>query len=334
MTDTDELAARRAAADELTRPLAEALAKEAAAAAEPYRVPDEKLIRDPGQYAISMRDYVADPVAGGSLSSSGARLIMKPGGPARLRWKLDHPDEPKEAFDFGKAAHQVVLGDSENNIVVVEGSINAAGTTVWNTNAAKARVAEARAAGLTPIKPEQWAKVHAMAAAINDNRTAAGLIHSASGRPEQTLVWRDELTGVWCRARVDWARTKKAGHRLLIVDYKTTGSDEGAAPDVFAKAVANFGYFVQAEWYRTGVRVLGIDEEPAFLLIVQEIDPPYLINVTELDDVALTLGRNFMRGALNTYAECRRTGAWPGFSKVQLVQLPPWFLRLYDEEPA
>ena len=281
-----------------------------------------------------MKDYVADPVAGGSLSSSGARLIMRPGGPARLRWKLDHPDEPKDAFDFGKAAHQVVLGDTENHLEVVEGSINASGNTEWRTNAQKAQVAQARAAGLTPIKPEQWERVQAMAAAINFNPTAAGLIHQASGQPEQTLVWLDERTGIWCRARVDWYRTRKESHRLLVVDYKTTGSDEGAAVDVFAKAVADYGYFVQAAYYLAGIRALGIDDEPAFLLIAQETKPPYLVNVVELDDTALTLGRNFMNLALTTYAECRRTGHWPGFGpKIQLVSLPPWFLRAYGEEP-
>lgn len=303
--------------------------------AQPYRVPDEKLIREPGTYDVPMRDYVADPVAGGSLSSSGARLIMRPAGPARLRWKLDHPDEDQQDhFDLGKAAHQVVLGDSENHLVVVEASRLSNGSTAWNTNAQKKQVANARAAGLTPIKPETWAQVQAMAAAINFNPTAAGLLHSASGRPEQTLVWRDELTGVWCRARVDWYRTKRKSHRLLVVDFKTTGSEEGAAPDVFAKSAANFGYFVQAAFYLAGVQALGIDDQPAFLLVVQEVKPPYLVNVVELDETSLTLGRNFMRGALNLYAECRRTGQWPGFGpEVDLVSLPAWFLRQYGEEP-
>lgn len=330
MTDVVDMDARRAAAIEATRPLAEAMA----AAAEPYRVPDEKLIREPGTYDVPMRDYLADPVAGGSLSSTGARLLMKPGGPARLRYALDHPDEdPNDDFDFGRAAHQVVLGDVENHIVVVEGSVNARGNTEWRTNDVKKKVDDARAAGLTPIRPEAWARVQAMAAAINDNPTAAGLIHSASGRPEQTLVWKDDaLTGVWCRARVDWFRTRKAGHRLLIVDYKTTKSD--AAPDTFAKSAADYGYFVQAAFYIAGVSALGLDDDPAFLLIVQEKDPPYLVNVLELDDTALTLGRNFVTGALGLYAECRRTGRWPGFGRdVGLVSLPAWFLRRYDEEP-
>jgi hypothetical protein len=321
ISDTD-----RATAIEATRELAELIA-------EPYRVPEDRLITQPGLYDVPMRDYVADPVAGGSLSSSGARLIIKPGGPARLRWKLDNPDgDHKDAFDLGRAAHQVVLGDHENHIRVIEGSINARGNTEWRTNDAKRKVDETRAAGLTPIKPETWEQVQAMARAIADHPTAAGLILSASGQPEHTLVWRDDMAGVWCRARVDWFRTKKAGHRLLIVDYKTTA--DLADPETFGKPAARYGYYIQAEFYRTGIRALGLDEDPAFVLIVQEKDPPNLVNVVELDDTALTLGRNKMRSALNTFAECRRTGNWPGFGpEIDLVSLPAWFLRSYDEVP-
>lgn len=283
-----------------------------------------------GVYQVPAAAYHADPVEGGSLSSTGARKLLQRGGPAKYRYALDHPGEDiSDAFDFGRAAHQVVLGDYENHVAVIPGTTNAAGNSEWRTNAAKEKVAEAREAGLTPIKPEQWAKVQEMATAIRNHRTAAGLLQSAGGKPEQTIVWRDSLTGVWCRARIDWFRTPVEGRRLIVTDYKTTPS---ADEESFGKSAADYGYFVQAAFYLEGVRALGLDTDPAFLFVAQEKSAPYLVNVGQLDETALVLGRNLVRNALTIYAECTRTGHWPDYGDdVKTFTLPGWFLAQYGE---
>ena len=66
------------------------------------------MIVDPGVYTLPADEYHADPVKGGSLSSSGARKILE--CPARFRWERDHPPVPTDAFNFGHAAHKLVLG--------------------------------------------------------------------------------------------------------------------------------------------------------------------------------------------------------------------------------
>ena len=53
--------------------------------------------------------YHGDPVPGGSLSSTGARKLLPPSCPALFRWQQDHPVH-KDVFDFGSAAHRLVLG--------------------------------------------------------------------------------------------------------------------------------------------------------------------------------------------------------------------------------
>jgi hypothetical protein len=286
---------------------------------------DSKIISEPGVYDIPAALYHADPVLYGSLSSTGLRVIIEPGGPARFKHRLDHrleDDRSTEAFDFGRAAHQVILGDPENHMVVVD-----AGN--WRTKAAQQAADEARAAGLTPILAPQWEIVLAMAKEILNHPLAAGLLQASSGKPEQTIVWEDLDSGVWCRARIDWLRKAVAGKRLLIIDYKTT---KAADRESFGKSSANFGYFVQAAFYLAGVKALGLDDDPAFLFVAQEKAAPYLVNVLELDDAALTIGRNLMRIGLNRYADCRRTGQWPGLGdEIDLVSLPQWFLKQHDE---
>lgn len=286
---------------------------------------DERLvITRPGVYDMPAATYHLDPVAGGSLSSTGARLLIEPGGPAKYRYGLDHPGgESTDAFDFGTAAHQVVLGDPEDRIVVLEADD-------WRKAETKALAEAARAEGKTPLLRRQWQIVLDMAAAIKQHPTATALLKASSGQPEQSLVWQDALTGVWCRARIDWLRSPVAGQQLLVVDYKTARASDGES---FGKSAANYGYMVQAAFYLEGIRALGIDDNPRFLFVVQDKDAPYLVNVIELDEVAMILGRNLARNAINTFAECQRTDDWPGYgTEIETVSLPEWFLKLYDED--
>ncbi len=59
----------------------------------------------PGVYDIPEGAYFADP----ALSCSGAKLLLPPSCPALFRYRQDHP-EHKDVFDFGSAAHKMVLG--------------------------------------------------------------------------------------------------------------------------------------------------------------------------------------------------------------------------------
>lgn len=294
---------------------------------------EQLVITEPGVYAMTAADYFADPVPGGSLSSTGARQLVKEAGPAKYRWRMDHPDDDRtEALDFGVAAHHKVLGDLDDRVVLIDAD-------EWRTNAIKDQVEEVRASGRIPIKPKQQAVIDAMADAIERNPTAAALLRSAGGKSEQTLVWRDQASGVWCRARFDYFQTKVEGRRVIIPDYKTC---EDASSDAFSADARKYGYHQQDDWYRAGVRALGIDDDPAFVFVAQEKKPPYLVNVVELDDTARSIGQQLNRGAINVYAECKRTGRWPGYGEdvwspsalptVQTVSLPRWYTRIYDED--
>jgi hypothetical protein len=199
----------------------------------------------------------------------------------------------------------------------------------WRTKAAQQQADEARRAGLTPILQKQWDVVAAMAKAILNHPVATALLQASSGKPEQSIIWQDLDSEVWCRARVDWLRKSVAGRRLMLVDYKTC---ERADRDSFGKSTANYGYFVQAAFYMAGVKALELDEDPAFLFVAQEKKPPYLVNVLDLPDEALATGRNLMRIGLNTYNDCRRTGQWPGYGdEVETAVMPTWWLKQYDE---
>ena len=271
-------------------------------------------ITEPGLYpGIPADDYHRDPVAGGSLSSSGARALLPPSCPARYRHDQDHGQTPKRHYDIGHLAHKLVLGEG-NSIAIID-----AGD--WRTKAAKTERDEAREAGQIPVLIEEYRQVAAMANAINEHPIAAALFNHDNGAPEQTLVWRDQTTGVMCRARYDWLPNPNGG-RLVLADYKTCASAE---PEQLRKAMATHGYHVQAAWYLTAAREVLAAQDPGFVFVCQEKTPPYLVTIFEPDSIALRIGLAMSNRARAIYAHCVETGRWPAYSDdVELLALPRW----------
>ncbi|MFE2911298.1 PD-(D/E)XK nuclease-like domain-containing protein [Kitasatospora indigofera] len=272
------------------------------------------VITEPGVYEMTNEEYHRDPVPGGSLSSSGARKLLAPGCPARFRHDQLNGQASNEAFDFGHAAHLMVLGEGADLYVV-----DADG---WTTKAARAERDEARAGGLVPILQHQYQQVQAMAAAIRRHPIAGGMFNHLYGSPEQSLFWQDVPTGVWRRARLDWLPDETDG-RMIVADYKTTIS---ADPESISRSVHNYGYHQQAAWYLDAVRALDLANSSAVMVFVfQEKTPPYLVNVVQLDQAAMRIGRERNRRAIAAYQACIESGRWPGYSdRIEIVTLPAW----------
>jgi len=112
---------------------------------------------------------------------------------------------------------------------------------------------------------------------------------------------------------------------MVIADLKSCAS---ASKGAIAKAVASYGYHIQAPWYIDAVRAMGLDEDPAFVLVFVEKEPPYLITVAHLDDAALATGRALGRRAIEMYRDCAESGIWPAYSShptdIETISLPRW----------
>lgn len=275
----------------------------------------------PGVYDIPAELYHADPIPGGSLSSTGARKLLD--CPAKFKHEQDNPPEPKKVFEFGTAAHKLVLGEGPDLVLI--------DADEWRTAAVKAKVAAVRAAGGVPLKPDEYKQVHAMADAIRRHPIAGALFSPDRGESEQSLFWRDQPTGIWRRARLDWLDNDHPG-RIVIGDYKTTRS---AHPADIQKSVHDYGYHQQAAWYLDGVTALGLADNPVFIFVFQEKTAPYVVTVTELDAVSLRYGRHYNRQAIDRYVHCRETGHWPGYSEqIESTPLPYWVERQFLEETS
>jgi len=279
------------------------VAKTSAAGPEP--------ITEPGIYDMDNETYHSHRYA---LSSSGARKLLPPSCPAIFRYEQDNPQPAKKVWDIGNAAHKLVLGNGP--------ILQLVDYERWDTKAAKAEVADAREAGAIPLKRAEYDQVHAMADALRRHPVASLLFDPERGAPEQSLFWRDDRTSVMRRARLDWLPNPRTG-RLIIPDYKTCRS---ANPDALEKAIDEYGYHQQDDWYRSACKALGLaDDDAAFVFVCQEKTAPYVITVVEVNATSRRIGAARNRRALETFAQCTESGYWPGYSdEVVPLSLPGW----------
>jgi hypothetical protein len=285
-------------------------------------VTEPKLLAEPPALGLhddlSNADYHADKT---SLSSSGARKILPPSTPAAFRYEQDNPPTPTKTFDYGNAAHKLVLGNGPELAVIDHDT--------WNTKEAKAEVKEARERGAIPLKQAEMDMVTAMAAAIQKHPLAAALLDPAWGAPEQSGFWIDGPTGIRRRVRFDWLPSIQSG-RLIIPDYKTAAD---ASDRVMEREIEKYGYNCQADWYEEAARAFGLGGEDAeLLLIVQEKKPPHLINVIGIEFGSRIIGGAKNRAAIETFAECTATGVWPGYGDEPNYLALPHYAETRDKE--
>lgn len=190
-----------------------------------------------------------------------------------------------------------------------------------------------RTSGLEIVSAAQFATVLGQVEAVRRVPVLAELL--ADGTPEVSIFWTDEATGLECRARADWLggpdRAPDSPRRWHSrpLDIKTIAD---LTPDKVSKAVASLGYHRKAAFYRRGLRANGfvVDE---FVFGFVSGTYPYLAAPFLLDDETMQQGDDEVDELLELYAQCKRSGVWPGFGEsYQLVGLPAWAKRSSDIE--
>lgn len=273
-------------------------------------------ITKPGLYEMPAARYFSDPVRGGSLSSSGARMLMPPNCPAKFHYERSHPRPDTKAFDEGHIAHTRVLGVGE--------PIHIVDAKDWKTKAAQAERDEARAAGEVPVLAERYDQILGMEEALRAHPDAGLLFTPGAGVAERVAIWRDDEAKIWRRAMIDWIPEAEPDERQLVVDYKTAISAE---PSAISKHIHNFRYHQQAAWYVDAVAavVAQNDIEPAFVFVFQEKTAPYLVTTVQIDSDALEWGRIQNRKAMSIYARCKAADHWPAYTEgIISVGLPSY----------
>lgn len=255
------------------------------------------------------------------LSVSGAKKLLPPSCPAKFKATLGVEDH-KPQFDVGKAFHTAVLGDGGEIVTVPFDS--------WRSKDARDMRDAAYEVGAIPLLFADAEAILEMAAAVKAHDVAPLLFQG--GTPEVSAFWVDETTGVKCKARFDYLPEKQPERRLIVPDLKSAVS---ADPGEFSRAAARYGYLLQQEHYSSALRHLGMDDDPAFLFVVVEKEPPYLVNVGQFagdDDRRLSAAA--LEKALRLYRDCLEADHWPGWPGVTDLSLPTWHLYALEELTA
>lgn len=246
----------------------------------------------------------------GSLSVSGAKLLLPPSCPAKFREYQDNPPKPKREYDFGHLAHLLVLGKGAQVRVI--------DAPDYRTKAAREARDDAHDKGEIPALAAEFTRADDMAAVVLNDDTAGPLF--ADGTPEVSLYSTDRQTGVRLRGRCDWITG--GGD---IVDYKTSTT---ANPAELERKFYTLGYYMQAAWYQDLAIVAGASVDPQFVFVVQEKTPPYVVTVVDYDDEAMIEARRLNRLAIDTYAQCMAASEWPAYALAKVtISLPRFALR-------
>jgi hypothetical protein len=285
-------------------------------------VPDfTGVITEPGLYPGIPEDaYHRDPVPGGSLSVSGAKLLLPPSCPAVYKYNRDHGHRASKAQDKGTVVHGLVLGTGAPVRVIDADS--------YRTKAAQQQRDEAIADGCVPVLIAEQTECEAIAAAVLNHDVAGALLDGIDA--EVSMFWQDPEYGIWLRGRMD-AMTSAWGFPC-IVDFKTTAD---CSPEHFAKSAAEFGYHRQDPWYREGLAAaLGCHpDEVDFVFVTVQTTAPHLVMVYRLHPDAVELGREQNRIARETYRDCTAASVWPTWSEdIEELPLPAWARRRMENE--
>lgn len=142
----------------------------------------------------------------------------------------------------------------------------------------------------------------------------------SSGIPEASITWIDQVTGLTCKARLDFV--SNVDGKVTMLDLKTTSGS--ITPHAFGRTAAQYHYHTQMAWYRWGLRSgFGCDASAKLVAITK--DAPLDCVVYDVGNEALAVGDEHWRLWLNQVAEAVKRGEWPGVSMVeQDLVLPSW----------
>lgn len=280
------------------------------------------VITEPGLYPDIDEDwYHGDCVQGGSLSVSGAKLLLQ--APAKFDYARRHGSKSSKSMDTGTRVHAMALGKGGEHLELLD-------FENYRTDKAKDARDDAIARGKVPTLPHELAEAHKIASAVLSHPTAGGLF--TEGDAEVSMFWQDPEFGIWCRGRADYLTY--FGGLPTMVDFKTT-ADASPADDGFGKSAYKFSYWMQDPWYREGwASVLECDwQDIDFVFACVETEPPYLVATYRIKPEHVDLGREQNRIARERYRDCVKADRWPGYSEeIEDLELPRYGVQRIEKD--
>lgn len=259
---------------------------------------------------------------------SNSRLsLLHDRTPAHLREAIDNPKADTAATIIGRAIHSAILTPGEFTRYVRGPEV----ARRSNKDKATWEEIEAQHGAEYVLKPAVFDHVIGVRKIVQARAMLMSLLAGIGHRSELSVVWRDQMTGLLCKARLDHISpdiitVEGAG---AIVDLKST---EDASYEAFAASIYNYGYHRQAAMYLDGAFANGI-EVTHYVWLALEKKPPYAWRMYRADAGMLAAGKASLELLMKRYAKCVERNEWPGYpEEVVDIGLPPWALKRIEDE--
>lgn len=247
------------------------------------------------------------------LSASGLKQFAIT--PAHYQQYINSERKQTDAMTIGTLCHTMVF-DPEK--LLTEYATMPAGLNL-RTNQGKADKAqfELDNIGKTIITDDMRITAESVQKSVTSDDICRGIL--SSGIAESSYFWTDDETGIECKCRPDWINWELG----IMADLKTCTS---ASPSDFQRQAWNLKYHIQAAFYLRGVYASTGQYLNQFIFIAVEKDNEYLNPVCYLaDQELLQKADDEICEMLRRFAECQKTGIWPGYgTDLQILTQPNW----------
>jgi hypothetical protein len=268
--------------------------------------PTPRRVFAPGIYTDIPEDvYHASEGVSNSLLSKMHR------SPAHALVAMTEPDSgDTKARVFGRLYHQAALEPAK----LKSWAIKPADMSFATKEGKAWREANA---GREIVPHEDYEAIQRMVDKLHSHKQASLLLRLKS-RKEVSVYAKDDETGLTLRSRFDLMPEEP-----VLFDLK---SIQDARPHSWMRDCAKFRYHVQAAFYVDMKSRVGLASQD-FVFIAQEKDAPFNVMTYQVSGLTMTKGRSEYRRLLNQFAECKKTGEWPGYSdKMEPFDIPLWAL--------
>jgi hypothetical protein len=301
-------------------------------------IEDGQPVPGPGIYRMSMAHYHSQACCPGpSISSSGLRTIWSQSpfhfwatselNPDRLPEKDESP-----ALALGKGAHALMLGEENFDEMFaylpddaprkptaqqVKAYDDGRATDVGKASVEFWREFDERTAGKTILSHDMVEKIRRMSESLQSNPAAVQAL--TGSLTEVSLIWQDDVTGVWLKSRIDVLPDQGADY----ADLKTWAPRSKNVKRAIHNAISEHEYPMQLALGQMGARAFGMDAEEALLVMLMSVEP-YCCSIVRMDEEVMFYARRKLRAVIGTFARCLETGYWPQpIEGVLEYRMPP-----------
>lgn len=276
--------------------------------------------------------------------SSVLRAALRSAAHLRLA-DLAEEHDPTKATELGVGVHCAILEPERFERRYVRALRRGKRSTRIDKAAAAAHALEQLADGREVLDDAQYDRCLAIRDALV-RQPWRGALLDGPGVVELSALWSDDTTGVRCKTRADrvtlsYLRPGWSTPAPVVVELK---SAEDASEEGFRRSIAKYAYHLQARMQLEGLgahdSATWVDPgtlEPRpeqYVWLVLEKSAPYAAALYSPSSEMLEAAGMRLRHALALWAECTRSGHWPGYpGEPQLIDLPPWEYRRMDRPP-